>query len=309
MKSKEFVEKLRDIAENYKTLYIKGCFGAPMTEKNKKRYSNNNDYNKKRSAIINAASADTFGFDCVCLVKGVLWGWRGDASAVYGGAAYASGGVPDVGTEQIIKKCADVSSDFGAIMLGELLHMPGHVGVYIGGGLAVECTPSWDDGVQITAVGNIGKKSGYHTRTWKEHGKLPWVDYTDAEDTSANAENPDEVVYVVVKGDTLSAIAKKYGTTYQALAEYNGIKDVNRIYVGQKIRIPTAAKPTAPAPETPASESTPRTYTVKRGDSLWKIAKEQLGAGKRYVEIMALNGMKSAGEVILPGQVLKLPER
>ncbi len=308
MTNREFAAKLKDAAA-HRTLYIKGCFGAPMTEKNKKRYSGNNSYNKKRAAIINAASADTFGFDCVCLVKGVLWGWRGDATAVYGGAAYASGGVPDVGTEQIIKKCADVSSDFGSIMTGELLHMPGHVGVYVGGGLAVECTPAWKNGVQITAVGNIGKKSGYQTRTWKEHGKLPWVNYTDAEDESTNAENAGEVVYIVEKGDTLSAIAKKYGTTYQALAEYNGIKDANRIYVGQKIRIPWTPTPDAPAPDAPAQESAPRTYTVKRGDSLWKIAKEQLGAGKRYPEIMALNGMKSEKEVILPGQVLKLPER
>lgn len=54
-----------------------------------------------------------------------------------------------------------------------------------------------------------------------------------------------EKVYTVKKGDTLSAIAAKYGTTYQALAEYNGIADPNKIIVGQKIRIPTEAKTTA----------------------------------------------------------------
>lgn len=47
--------------------------------------------------MINAASADTFGFDCVCLIKGVLWGWHGDKNAVYGGATYTSNGVPDIG--------------------------------------------------------------------------------------------------------------------------------------------------------------------------------------------------------------------
>lgn len=43
--------------------------------------------------------------------------------------------------------------------------------------------------------------------------------------------------YTVKKGDTLSAIAKQYGTTYQQLAKDNGISNPNLIYVGQKINI------------------------------------------------------------------------
>lgn len=43
--------------------------------------------------------------------------------------------------------------------------------------------------------------------------------------------------YTVKKGDTLSAIAKKYGTTYQKLAQQNGIKAPYTIYPGQKIKI------------------------------------------------------------------------
>lgn len=63
-----------------------------------------------------------------------------------------------------------------------------------------------------------------------------------------------ETVYTVVAGDTLSGIASRYGTTYQKLAEYNGIANPNLIIVGQKIRIPGANKPTptpTPAPSTP----------------------------------------------------------
>ena len=44
--------------------------------------------------------------------------------------------------------------------------------------------------------------------------------------------------YTVKRGDTLSGIAAKYGTTWQKLAEYNGIKNANLIYAGQIIKIP-----------------------------------------------------------------------
>ena len=47
-----------------------------------------------------------------------------------------------------------------------------------------------------------------------------------------------ETVYTVVKGDTLSGIAAKYGTTYQEIAKANGIKNPNLIYPGQQFKIP-----------------------------------------------------------------------
>lgn len=46
-----------------------------------------------------------------------------------------------------------------------------------------------------------------------------------------------KIYYTVVKGDTLSAIAKKYGTTVNQLASWNNIKNVNLITVGQKLRV------------------------------------------------------------------------
>ncbi len=305
MKSKEFVRRLRGAAENYKTLYVMGCFGAPMTEANKKRYIAHNSYNATpaRRAMIEQASADTFGFDCVCLVKGVLWGWDGEENAIYGGAEYCRGGVPDIGTEQIIAVCAGVSRDFSHIVPGELLHSPGHVGVYIGDGLAVECTPAWENGVQITAVGNIGAVPGKNTRTWVDHGRLPYIDYTDAEDDSTTAEDAPTAAYIeytVVSGDCLWAIAASLlgdGTRYREIMEYNDLDSV-AIYTGQVLRIPT--EKAQPAPQ-------PRTYTVKRGDCLWSIAASTLGDGTRYGEIKSLNGMTS--DMIYSGQTLRLPER
>lgn len=177
----QLVAACKDAAA-HKTLYVMGCFGAPMTAANKKRYTANHSYNKKaeRTKKINAASEDTFGFDCVCLIKGLLWGWNGDKSKTYGGAGYACNGVPDIGADQMIKVCKDVTTDFSKIIPGEAVWMEGHIGVYIGDGLAVECTPRWEDCVQITAVHNIGTKTGYNGRKWTKHGKLPYVSYADS---------------------------------------------------------------------------------------------------------------------------------
>jgi hypothetical protein len=179
--AKELAAACMEVAKNYKTLYIMGCFGAPMTAKNKSRYTKNHSYNKQdfRVEAINAASTNTFGFDCVCLIKGLLWGWNGDTAKVYGGAGYAINGVPDIDAGEMIKVCKDVSTDFSKILVGEVVYMPGHIGVYIGDGLAVECTPIWKDGVQITAVANIGCKEGYNAREWEKHGKLPYVTYEE----------------------------------------------------------------------------------------------------------------------------------
>ena len=187
MKSKPFVSKLIDIAKNYKTLYVMGCFGAPIIGSSVDRYCTNHKYNKQptRTSMIKAAANQkppVYGFDCVCLIKGVLWGWSGNENHIYGGANYASNGVPDVDANTFFNKCIDKNNKNWQDMIpGEAVWCQGHIGVYVGDGLVVECTPSWANKVQITYVGNIGSKSGYKSRTWTKHGKIPWVDYSDVE--------------------------------------------------------------------------------------------------------------------------------
>lgn len=175
-----FCEKLKN-ALYHKTLYVMGAFGAPLNNSNKQRYITEYPYNRTvtRKAMINNASDDTFAFDCVCLIKGIMWGWQGLTKDTYGGARYCSAAPSDIDTEQMIQLCRDVSNDFQNITAGELVHLRGHVGVYVGAGLVVECSPAWKNGVQFTNLGNLKfERPEYPTRYWESHGKMPWITYT-----------------------------------------------------------------------------------------------------------------------------------
>ena len=61
--------------------------------------------------------------------------------------------------------------------------------------------------------------------------------YTQGEDEEPKTSNNE---YIVVSGDTLSALASKFGTTVQAIAQANGIKNPDLIFVGQRLTIPAA---------------------------------------------------------------------
>lgn len=109
-----------------------------------------------------------------------------------------------------------------------------------------------------------------------------------------------EITYIVQKGDTLSKIAQKFNTTYIHIQKLNNIKDANKIYVGQELRIKTKVEK--------EETETYKTYVVQKGDSLWKIAKNELNNPNRYPEIMTLNNLKTA-TLLQVGQVLKIPKK
>lgn len=215
----EYVERLKDVAENYKTLYVMGCFGAPLNAANKVRYINHHSFNAdpERRAMINAATDDTFGFDCVCLLKGILWGWNGDTSHVYGGASYAVKGVPDVSADGMFSLCKEPSTDFENIEFGEALWMSGHIGIYIGEGLAVECTPKWDNRVQITACNRTVE--GYNRRNWSKHGYLPYVDYAADSAVEGGEDSVFTVTFISsVDAGELAPQSVPYGAAATAIA-------------------------------------------------------------------------------------------
>lgn len=72
-----------------------------------------------------------------------------------------------------------------------------------------------------------------------------------------------EVKYTVKKGDTLSAIAKKYSTTVNSIAKLNNIKNVNLIYVGQVLIISGKSSSSSSGSSSSSSSSSKKTTTTK----------------------------------------------
>ena len=128
--------------------------------------------------------------------------------------------------------------------------------------------------------------------------------------------------YEVKRGDTLSGIcAEYYGDAglFPALQKANGLKSSDLV-PGQTISLPPRAALTSNSPQTapsaqpeqPAPTKTVRknrTYTVQKGDMLERIARRELGDGRRANEIFEMNrDQLSSPDDIQPGMVLKLPE-
>jgi LysM repeat protein len=99
--------------------------------------------------------------------------------------------------------------------------------------------------------------------------------------------------YTVQRGDTLYSIARRYGTTVQAIAQANGILNPAYIRVGQVLCIPGLA----------ASPLSGGYYTVQRGDTLYSIA---CRFGTTYWAIAAANNLSNPN-YIYPGQTLLIP--
>ena len=182
MKVDEFVTKAKDTAL-LQTCYLMGGFGCRL---GKDWYNANYTWNKNNAKIIDAhknTNPITFGFDCVCLVKGILWGFTGNESKEYGGAVYESNNVGDITIAAFKKSCSDLSTDFTKDPeAGELLFLGNsHIGISIGNGEVIESTPAWRCGVQRTLLPsrNTTNYEKLPVRKWDMHGHSSYIDFDD----------------------------------------------------------------------------------------------------------------------------------
>jgi len=124
--------------------------------------------------------------------------------------------------------------------------------------------------------------------------------------------------YKLKQGQTLSHVAKHFGISAKALAEFNNIRNVDVVYVGQELKIPSTATNLdggdLPAPSQKVSQSNPSVsapspaaagsgkYVVQSGDTVSHIAKKY---GLKVSDIKQANSLKS--DRILVGQSLVIP--
>lgn len=149
-----------------------------------------------------------------------------------------------------------------------------------------EAIPTWVKGRTY----NVAQVSGNRVLL---AGINSWINKADVEIisvSSAPIQAPATSTYTVQSGDTLSSIAAKFGTNYQALASLNGISNPNIIYVGQVLRVNGSASTGSVY------------YTVRAGDNLSAIASRY---GTSYQSIASLNGLTNPN-LIYAGQTLKI---
>lgn len=152
-----------------------------------------------------------------------------------------------------------------------------HIGVYVGDGKVIEA---------------IGHSYGVKETDFEAGGWSFWAQcHAIEEDAKTTAPEPvtetpseSDTYYTVKKGDTLTAIAKKFGTTIKELQTLNKISNPNHIVVGEKILLPKGkVAPVASAPV----KSEPETFigTVNTVSQPLNVRK---GAGMDYDRIKTL---------------------
>ncbi len=119
---------------------------------------------------------------------------------------------------------------------------------------------------------------------------------------------PPYIVHRVRNGESLSVIASKYRTSVRAIMAMNGIKSRHFIRKGWKLKIPTSRKlsykKVRPPRHTIKLKGNLAEYVVRKGDSLWEIAKEFKTTTRT---IQSLNQLKTTKLSV--GQVLLIPKK
>ncbi|AZB43179.1 peptidoglycan endopeptidase [Bacillus sp. FJAT-42376] len=127
---------------------------------------------------------------------------------------------------------------------------------------------------------------------------------------SPKKEQTASSTYKVEKGDSLWLLARKFGMTVDELKSLNSLR-ADTIFLGQILKVKSASNPVKPAVTPPAPPKAPvsedkdsaggRTYEVKPGDSLWKIANR---FNLTIAELKVANNLKN--DVLYVNQILKL---
>lgn len=116
-----------------------------------------------------------------------------------------------------------------------------------------------------------------------------------ASSTAANADST--TTHKVKQNETVWALSKKYGVSIQSIEKLNRINSNHLIITGQTLQISSKD-----GSQTVNKNDNKSTYTIKSGDTLWRIAQNNHIS---LDELLSLNNL-NASDIIYPGQVIKL---
>lgn len=154
-------------------------------------------------------------------------------------------------------------------------------------------------GWQYTDMGVINGINGYVDRNKFTEEIFINGSSGNSETIPNNSGNNVETKYMTIRikrGDTLSEIAKEYGTSVEYLVKINNIKNPNLIYAGNKLKVPYNTSGGSGGDDPIESFI----YIVKRGDTLYKIARAY---ETTVANIVRENGIRNPN-LIYPGQQL-----
>lgn len=151
--------------------------------------------------------------------------------------------------------------------------------------------------------------SGYGVRLPRHSTRRFLECYASLPATAKSERSPSSArSHVVRRGETLSTIARRYGTSTRTLQRANGLRSPNHVRVGQRLKIPGTSAGAAPAQMASRrapqqSGAAPRVHRVQRGQTLVQIARRY---GTSVDSIRRANQLRSADHIRV-GQSLKIP--
>lgn len=127
----------------------------------------------KLGTFMNKTLNGKYQCDCSGLIKAIFWGYPTNGK-------YQSNNLKDINANTMITHTTKTSTDFSKIQNGAIVWLNGHIGVYIGNGIVIECTPKWNSGVQMSYCNgsSYNNTQKLNSRTWTKWGLFKYVDYT-----------------------------------------------------------------------------------------------------------------------------------
>jgi len=156
------------------------------------------------------------------------------------------------------------------------------------GSIAARC------GTSTAALKLANPNLGY----WLYAGQSLWLPGAFSDNGNGYA------TYIVARGDTLRSLATRFGTSTSVLANLNGISNLNLIYEGQRLTVPSGNGVPVPPPSPQPGPVSGGTYVVQWGDTMRKIAAR---LNVSLADLIAVNPQIRNPSVIYIGQVIHVP--